>query len=256
MSHVNVRHEGAAALLEMDFRGRLNLMDPEAIHALRDAVRSLSGRRGLRVTVLTSAPGKPFVGGADLHAMRDLGPGAARAFITGLTESFTAVRALEVPVVAAIRGYAVGGGLELALACDLRVASGDAQFGLPEVRVGIPSVIEAALLPRMVGLGRAQYLLYTGDLIGAETALQWGLIDRLVPPDGLEEAAREVAGAVAACGPTAIRAQKRLLRGWQDSHLEAGIAAGIGEFDRTFETGDPREGMTAFLERREARYKD
>lgn len=256
MSEVNVHHEGAIARLEMDFRGRLNLMDPAAIEALRDGVRSLSGRPGLRAAVLTGAPGKPFVGGADMLAMRDLAPGAARAFITSLTEAFAAVRSLEVPVIAAIGGYAIGGGLELALACDLRVAAAGARLGLPEVRVGIPSVIEAAILPRVVGRGRAQYLLYTGDAIEAEEALRWGLVDRVAPGDTLDAAAREMAESVAACGPAAIRAQKRLLRRWHETHLEASIAAGIDEFDRTFETSDPREGMTAFLERRPPSYED
>jgi len=256
MSQVNVHHDGAVARLEMDFRGKLNLMDPPAIAALRDAVRALSGKRGLRVAVLAGAPGKAFVGGADLHAMRALAPGSARAFIAGLAESFAAVRALEVPVIAAVKGYALGGGLELAMACDLRVAAADAQFGMPEVKVGIPSVIEAALLPRMVGWGRAQYLLYTGALIDAGEACHWGLIDRVAPADALDAAARALAESIAECGPSAIRAQKRLFRRWHESHLEKSILAGVDEFDRTFETPDPREGMTAFLERRPPRYED
>ncbi len=256
MSEVNVSREGAIARLEMDFRGRLNLMDQDAITSLHGAVRSLAGKRGLRVAVPSGAPGKPFVGGADLLAMRDLSPGSARAFIAGLAESFAAIRTLEVPVIAAVTGYALGGGLELAMACDVRLAAADAQFGMPEVKVGIPSVIEAALLPRMVGWGRAQYLLYTGALIDAGEACNWGLIDRVAPADGLDAAAEELAASIAACGPSAIQAQKRLFRRWHQSHLEESIAAGIEEFDRTFETADPREGMTAFLERRPPRYED
>ena len=256
MSRVNVAREGTLARLEMDFRGKLNLMDEEAISALSSSVRSLEQERDLRVVLLAAAPGKPFVGGADLLTLRELGPGSARAFISNLADAFNAIRMLAVPVVAAIEGYALGGGLELAMACDVRVAGTNAKFGMPEVKVGIPSVIEAALLPRLVGWGRAQYLLYTGAMIGADEAERIGLVDKLAPPDALGEAAKAVADDIAACGPAAVRAQKRLMRRWQEAHLDESIAAGVEEFDRTFETGDPREGMTAFLERRPARFRD
>jgi enoyl-CoA hydratase/carnithine racemase len=166
------------------------------------------------------------------------------------------VRQIEVPVVAVIEGYALGAGLELAMACDVRVAAADAKLGMPEVKVGVPSVIEAAFLPRLVGWGRAQHLLYTGKMIDAGEAERIGLVDRVVPADEIRRAGRAAADEIAACGPAAIRAQKRLLCRWHESHLEESISAGIEEFDRAFETGDPREGMTAFLERRQACFED
>jgi enoyl-CoA hydratase/carnithine racemase len=256
MSGIEIAFDGPVARLAMDFRGKLNLLDVPAIGALREAAGSLQGRRGLRVAVLSGAAGKAFAGGADLRAMRGLAPGTARAFIAGLAEAFRAVREIEVPVVAVIEGYALGAGLELAMACDVRVAAADAKLGMPEVRVGVPSVIEAAFLPRLVGWGRAQDLLYTGKMIEAGEAQRIGLVSRVAPADEIQRAGRAAADEIATCGPTAIRAQKRLLRRWHESHLEASIAAGIEEFDRTFEAGDPREGMNAFLERRQARFED
>jgi enoyl-CoA hydratase/carnithine racemase len=255
-SRVEVTLEGAVACLAMSFRGRLNLMDARSLGAITDAVTSIRGRRGLRVAVLSGAAGRPFVGGADIRVLRDLGPGSAREFIRGLSGAFRAIRDLDIPVVAAIEGYALGGGLELAMSCDLRVASSGARLGLPEVKVGIPSVIEAALLPRLVGLGRAQRLLYTGELIDGTEAHRIGLVDVLTAPEETRSAAMREAGRIAACSPAAIRAQKRLLRTWQESHLDAAVAAGVEEFDRAYAGGDPREGMTAFLERRSPRFED
>jgi enoyl-CoA hydratase/carnithine racemase len=253
-STVDVSREGHVARLTMAFQGKLNLLDRAAIEALTRSVKSLRDEGGLRAVLLSGPPGRPFVGGADVTVLRDLAPGTARGFITALSGAFREIRDLDVPVIAVIEGYALGGGLELAMACDVRVAASDARLGMPEVRVGIPSVIEAALLPRLVGWGRAQYLLYTGEMIDAAEGHRIGLVDVIAPPGALEGTAASVAGVIAGCAPTAIRAQKRLLRAWHESHLDAAIAAGIEEFDRSFRTGEPREGMTAFLERRRARY--
>ena len=255
-SRVEIAVEGALARLTMRFRTRLNLMDERAIDSLTEAIASLRGRRGLRAAVLSGAPGRAFVGGADIRVLRGLGPGSARAFICRLTGVFRAIRGLDIPLVAAIEGYALGGGLELAMSCDLRVAASGARLGLPEVKVGIPSVIEAALLPRLIGLGRAQHLLYTGDLIDGTEAHRIGLVDMTAAAGEVQAAALRVAGRITACSPAAIRAQKRLLRVWQESHLDAAVAAGIEEFDAAYESGDPREGMTAFLEKRPPRFGD
>jgi enoyl-CoA hydratase/carnithine racemase len=256
MSGIEIDFEGPVARLSMNFGGKLNLIGKAAIDDLKAAVLSLRDREGLRVALLAGAPGKAFAGGVDIREMRHLAPGSAREFISALAGVFRAIRELEIPVVAVIRGYAIGGGLELAMACDMRIAASDARFGMPEVKVGIPSVIEAALLPRLVGWGRAQYLLYTGEMIDADRALNIGLVDRVATHAELDQNARELVEQIASCGPAAIRAQKRLFRTWYESHLESSVAAGIEEFDRTFETTDPHEGMNAFLEKRPARFED
>jgi enoyl-CoA hydratase/carnithine racemase len=146
---------------------------------------------------------------------------------------------MPAPVIARIDGYALGAGLELAAACDLRVASERAVFGMPEVRVGIPSVVEAALLPQLIGYGRARRLLLTGVTIDAEEALAWTLVDAVAPPERLDAVVERFAAAVLAGGPNAIRLQKRLIREWEDLSATAGIARGIDTFAEAFDTDEP-----------------
>jgi enoyl-CoA hydratase/carnithine racemase len=153
-------------------------------------------------------------------------------------------------VIARIEGYALGAGLEIAASCDLRVAADSAKFGMPEVKVGIPSVIEAALLPRLVGWGRARRLLYTGEIIDAGTAERWGLVERVVAPSELEAAIEEWAAAILAAGPQAIRLQKALIGEWEELSLAEAIERGIEAFAGAYETREPAERMGAFLRRK------
>ena len=153
------------------------------------------------------------------------------------------------PVIARIRGYCLGGGLEIAASCDLRVASEDATFGMPEVRVGIPSVIEAALLPRLVGAGKTRELVYTGESITATEAARCGLVDRVVPGTGLDDATHGWVQAIGAAGAQAIRLQKALLRRWDAVSLDDAIQAGIQSFTSAYQTDEPRRLMQAFLKR-------
>src|SRR5689334_15819468 len=146
--------------------------------------------------------------------MATLDEGGAREFITLLHRACDALRRLPVPVIARIDGYALGAGLELAAACDIRIAAAGARFGMPEVKVGIPSVIEAALLPSLIGWGRTRRLLYTGDTIDAAEAERWGLVERCVPTAELDGAIDAALDAILACGARAIRLQKALIREW------------------------------------------
>jgi len=145
--------------------------------------------------------------------------------------------------------------LEMAAACDLRIASDNARFGMPEVRVGIPSVIEAAMLPRLIGFGRAAELVYTGEMIDAAEAERIGLIHKRVPPEALKEATRHWAEQILQNGPTAMILQKKLIAQWMELSLTDSIAAGIGSFRKCFQTCEPNEGMRAFLEKRSPDYK-
>jgi enoyl-CoA hydratase len=159
------------------------------------------------------------------------------------------------PVIAAVNGACLGAGFELALACDLRVAAAGAVFGLPEVRVGVPSVIQAALLPPMIGPGRAAEMLLTGAPITAATALEWGLVNRVVPDDRVRAAADELATTILQSGPDAIRLQKELIVRWRESDLASAVRYGINAFATAYATGEPREGMTAYLEKRRPNFK-
>ena len=136
-------------------------------------------------------------------------------------------------------------------ACDLRIASSQARFGMPEVRVGIPSVIEAAYLPRLIGLGRAAEMVYTGEMINAHEAERIGLINKVVSPGELKEATRQMAEKVLRNGPTAVALQKKLIAQWMELGLDASIEAGIRAFRECYKTDEPREGMSAFLEKRQ-----
>ena len=155
------------------------------------------------------------------------------------------MRAAPVPVIARIGGYALGAGLELAASCDLRVAAEGAVFGMPEVRLGIPSVVEAALLPGLVGWGRAREMLLLGETFDADAALAMGLVDAVVPAADLDAAVEARLAALLAAGPRAIRLQKALIRAWEDLPLKDAVAAGVDAFAAAFETDEPARAMAA-----------
>jgi enoyl-CoA hydratase len=175
--HLAVESRGEAgrvATVTVANPAKLNILDPEGIRSLERILQGLAMDDALRVVILRGAGNRAFIGGADISAMATLDRETARVFITELHRGCDAIRRLPVPVIARIEGYALGAGLEIAASCDLRIAAETAKFGMPEVKIGIPSVIEAALLPRLVGWGRARWLLYTGEVIDAGTAEQWG----------------------------------------------------------------------------------
>jgi enoyl-CoA hydratase/carnithine racemase len=160
---------------------------------------------------------------------------------------------MPVPVIARIQGYAFGGGLELAAACDVRIAADAAVFGMPEVKLGIPSVIEAALLPTLVGWGRAREMMYLGENFTADEALQWGLVEHVVPSSALDAAIEAWIAKLLTSAPRAVRLQKRLIRRWEDLPLAAAVQAGVEAFAAAYETDEPGAAMGKFLAAREAR---
>ncbi len=233
---------------------KLNSLNRPLMQELIDALAALDEDRELRLVVLSGAGGRAFVGGADIDELAALDAASARDFITLVHRSCDACRRLSVPVIARIDGYALGAGLELAAACDLRVASDRARFGMPEVRVGIPSVVEAALLPLLIGAGRTRNLVLTGETIGAETALSWGLIDSLAAPDRLDAEVERLAAAILAGGPQAIRLQKALVLDWEEApSAAAAVLHGIDAFARAYATDEPRRMAEARLAAMRAR---
>src|SRR5271169_5737449 len=167
------RDARGVAVVTIDNPAKLNTLNTAVMSDLVAAVEALGIDATLRAVVLRGAGERAFIGGADINEMADLDPASARAFITLVHRSCDVFRRLPVPVIARIRGYVFGAGVEVAAACDMRVASTDAQFGMPEVRLGIPSVVEAALLPQLIGWGRTRRWLMTGDTIDAITARDW-----------------------------------------------------------------------------------
>ena len=254
-TRVEERAGGRIAHVIVDHAGKLNILNRALIAALGDDLAALAGDDGLRAVVLRGAGDRAFIGGADIRDMAALDEASAREFITLLHRACDAVRRLPVPVIARIEGYALGAGLEVAAACDLRIAAEDARFGMPEVKVGIPSVIEAALLPSLIGWGRTRRLLYTGETIDAAEAERWGLVERRVAKAELDAAVEQALDAILACGPRAIRLQKALLREWEDLPLSQAIARGITRFGEAFQTDEPSRMMGAFLAGKAARRK-
>jgi enoyl-CoA hydratase/carnithine racemase len=243
------RAAGTVARVTIDNASRLNVLGGALIAAFIAEVTALGAREDLRAVVLTGAGERAFIGGADVREMAALDAAGAREFITALHRMCAALRDLPVPVIARIDGYALGAGMEVAAACDLRIASDRAVFGMPEVRVGIPSVIEAALLPALIGWGRTRELLLLGETIDAATALGWGLVERVAAAGELDAAVETCLAALLAAGPHALRLQKRLIREWENLPLGAAIAAGIDCFAQAYATDEPSRMMRAFLER-------
>src|SRR5580700_1876823 len=230
--------------------GSLNILGSAVIDAVREGLEVLATERQIRALVLAGQSEKSLIGGADIKEMATFDQAAAEKFITGLRDLCEAVRAFPAPVIARLPGWCLGGGLEVAAACDFRIAAHDAKFGMPEVRVGIPSVIHAALLPRLIGWGRARWLVMTAENIDAPTALAWGLVDKVAPEGGLDAAVEHTVRALLECGPEALRSQKALLRQWEELPLKESVDASIGVFGKSFLTGEPTRLMQGFIDRK------
>ncbi len=255
---VMVQHEerpegGRLARLTIDNSSKLNSLNRALMAEIIEAADGLAADPQLRLVVLTGAGERAFVGGADIGEIAALDRESAREFITLVHRCCDAFRRLPVPVIARIDGYALGAGLELACACDLRVASGRALFGMPEVRIGIPSVVEAALLPKLIGHGRARRLLLTGETIGAAEALAWGLVDVVAPHETLDEAIESLARPILAAGPNAIRLQKSLILDWEELPTAAAVQRGIDCFVSAYDTDEPARMAGAMLAELRAR---
>ena len=244
---------GRVAFVTLDNGAKLNALGRSLMASFVGKLAQLGQDDTLRCVVLTGAGEKAFIGGANIAEMAALDSGSAGAFVTLIHQVCDGLRRLPVPVIARIRGYALGAGLEVAASCDIRVSSTDARFGMPEVRLGIPSVVEAALLPQLIGWGRARRLLLTGETISAQTALEWGLIDELAEPDAMDEVVERLVQSILDSGPRAVRLQKSLIREWEEHPAGAAILRGIATFVRAWDTDEPKRMMRGFLERMHGR---
>ena len=249
---IHREQRGEIAYVVIDNARKANALGTVLLEALRTTFETLAADPP-RAVVLTGAGERAFAGGADLSELGALDVESGRTFITRVHAACDAVRRCPAPVIARLRGYALGAGLELAASCDIRVASDDAVFGMPEVRFGIPSVVEAALLPRLLGRGRAAWFLLAGRNIDARTALEWGLVERVVPAAALDEEVDAVAAAILEMEPQAVREQKRLLAFWDERPLSEGIAESIESLARSYRDGVPNRLIGSFLAARKRR---
>jgi enoyl-CoA hydratase/carnithine racemase len=256
--HIHVRRDrrpqGIVAHVTIDNQTKLNALNAALMRQFVDAMTELGADEELRAIVVGGAGPKAFIGGADIRQMAALETSEeARAFITLVHEFCRSVRAVPVPVIARLHGFCFGAGLELAASCDFRIAADTAILGMPEVKLGIPSVVEAAVLPTLIGWGRTRQLLMLGDTVTAQDAARWNLVEEIVPAAALDAAIETWLEKLLACPPRAIRLQKELMRRWEELPLSAAIQAGIDSFAAAFETDEPKVAMRQFLAHQQAR---
>ncbi|EGE79372.2 enoyl-CoA hydratase [Blastomyces dermatitidis ATCC 18188] len=217
---------------------KLNALNSHLLTSLPSMIQTLTSTHpNLLAIVLTGAGPKSFIGGADIAEMAAISPSpaAARVFIQKVHAACKSIRDCPVPVIGRINGLALGAGLEIAASCDIRVASSNALLGMPETRMGVPSVVEAALLPGLIGWGRTRRMLLLGETIGAREALEWGLVEKVVEPEELDEAVAVWVDSLEKSGIAAVRNQKELIGKWERMGVNEAIEAGIDHFGRAFE---------------------
>lgn len=257
MSYENIRYQvdGAIGTLTVDRPKALNALNPDTLREMMRCLRDARRHAALRAIVLTGAGEKAFVAGADIAAMSTMSVLEAREMSRLGQRVTSAIEDLSIPLIAAVNGFALGGGMELVMACDLVVASERARFGQPEINLGIiPGFGGTQRLARRIGAPRAREMIYGGEMIDAETAYRWGLVNRVVKPEDLLPEARKLAAALAGKPAVALGQAKLAIRRGLDVDLESGLRLEAEAFAVTFSTDDRREGMEAFLGKRPAKF--
>lgn len=232
----------------------LNALNMETLGELISAVESAGGDKNVRAVIITGA-GRAFIAGADIAAMSKMGETEANEFSARGHALMRTIAECGKPVIAAVNGFALGGGTELALACDIIYASDAAKFGLPEVKLGLyPGFGGTQRLPRLVGAARAMEMILSGCVIDAKQALEWGIVNRVVPAAELLAEARNLANDIAQNGPVAVATARRLVRRNAELPLAAALEEERAGFGKIFRTADKTEGLAAFLEKRKANF--
>lgn len=244
---------------------RITINRPEVRNALNRGVRQelkavveeIQNDKDTRVVILTGAGDKAFISGADIRELKEATPMTVTEFAASLGQAlYTAIDNLRMPVIAMINGFCLGGGLEIAMCCDIRIASDNAKFGQPEINIGIiPGGGGTQRLPRLIGWGKAKEMIYTGRIIDAAEAERIGLVDRVVPQDRLEGEVRQLVETIASKSPLIISLAKKAINRGMYTDLAAGLACEVANFALCFATEDHLEGITAFLEKRKPEFK-
>lgn len=250
MSSIIMTTEGRVGILTVSRPEALNALNTQVLKELDAAIDAIERNDGIDVVILTG-DGRSFVAGADIGEMSTLTAVEGKRFGDMGNAVFLKLENMTKPVIAAINGFALGGGCELAMSCDIRLASEKAKFGQPEVGLGItPGFGGTQRLPRIVGLSRAMELIFTARIIGAEEARAMGLVSAVYPPEELLPKALEMANAIAAQAQVAVRQSKRCVRKGMQTDIATALAYEAEAFGLCFSTEDQREGMSAFLEKR------
>jgi enoyl-CoA hydratase len=245
--YVSYEVKGHIAVLTVNRPEALNALNTAVLRDLAEAAQQAEADSGVYVLVLTGA-GKAFVAGADISQMKDFSPVEAKAFAENANALFSKIEGMSKPVIAAVNGYALGGGCELALACDIRLAGTKAKFGQPEVGLGItPGFGGTQRLPRLVGASKAKELIFTAETIGADEALRIGLVSKVVPDEELMTTALDMAGKIAGNAQIAVRQCKDAVNRGMQCDIQTGLSYEAQAFAVCFSTEDQKDAMTAFL---------
>ena len=247
---LEAREAGNVAFVTVDNPGKRNALGIAGKMQLAASFRDLARDKALRVAVLTGAGGRSFIAGADIAEMKSVSARGAREVHEWVHRACEAIRALPVPVIARVNGYCFGAGMELAASCDMRIGVSTAKFGMPEVRFGIPSGMEACLLPQLIGWGKTRELVHTGDHMDAAEAHRCGFLEKLVDPLHLDAGVEQWISSILAAGPRAVRLQKQLVRDWERMTIAQAVQAGIRACNAARRTDEPRRLMQAFLDRK------
>ena len=255
MDYVRVESDEGVAVLTVDRQEKLNALDGQVVEEIGQALLELESE-GPRVIIVTGAGERAFIAGADIRAMSVMDPIEAKRFSEIGHAAMALLDRSPIPTIAAVNGYALGGGCEVALACDIRIAAENANFGFPEVGLGIlPGLGGTQRLPRLIGPALAKELIFTGRRIGAEEAREIGLVNRVVGRGEALNVARELAEEISANGPLAVRHAKAAANRALDADLISGLEYEADQFALLFATEDAREGMNAFGEKRKPRFE-
>jgi enoyl-CoA hydratase len=241
---------GCVAYITVNNAAKRNTLGMPGKRAIADTFNKLARNERIRVAVITGAGDKSFIAGADIAEMKDLNAEQAEVEHTLTHVANESIQMFPAPVIARINGWCLGFGMELAAACDMRIGVDTAKFGMPEVRVGIPSGMEAVLLPALIGWGKAAELIYTGDIIDAQEAHRCGYLQKVVAAPELDAAVEKMVGSILLGGPRSIRLQKALIRDWQRMSVMDSVWQGIRACVAARSTDEPKRMMEAFINRK------
>lgn len=256
-NNVLLEKEGNIAIVTINRPKALNALNSETLKELNAVIEDLENDKEIYCVILTGSGEKSFVAGADISEMKDLDSKGGKEFGLLGNKVFRRLENLDKPVIAAISGFALGGGCELAMACDIRIASEKAKFAQPEAGLGItPGFGGTQRLPRLVGEGKAKELIYTCVMVKSDEALAIGLVNKVVPLDKLMDEARTMAKAICSNAPIAVKTCKDAINRGMQVDIDKAIEIEVGDFGSCFDSLDQKEGMSAFLERREKNFQN
>ncbi|MCY6485675.1 short-chain-enoyl-CoA hydratase [Clostridium aestuarii] len=249
--NVILEKEGKLAILTINRPKALNALNAETINDIDMAVDNIAKDKGIEAVIVTGSGNKSFVAGADIKEMKDMSVMDGREWAIYANGVFRKIETLNKPVIAAVNGFALGGGCEISMACDIRIASKNAKFGQPEVGLGItPGFGGTQRLARHVGMGRAKELIYTAKIVGAEEAYRIGLVNKVVEQEELMDEAKKLANSIMKNAPVAVRLCKQAINRGMQVDIDTAVNLEAELFGECFSTEDQTEGMTAFMEKR------